>query len=350
MNKSADRHRSRGGEAKAGSHPQQLAGVLTLVKDLAAVIHSDSTAELFGQSFHTLASAVPFDVGVAVMLEQNLDVYISARPAASKLIGQPLIDRVRGVLKNVIPVSFTGAEIIVKDERQTLDGNDARPAGLQHDVHTILRLDKRTAGLLMIVRGGEPFSDDEKNVLEIFAAQLSMLLENLRAREKILSLAETDEITGIPNRRYFRRQLSYEMERARVYNVPLALLLIDVDDFKDINDTFGHVMGDVVLSELCGTIKSTLRSPDAISRFGGDEFAVILPHTDVGGAAVVAERLLKRVEEMALTSEEGREIRCTVSVGIAQCDPADGTFSDLVRRADDRLYEAKRLGKNRYIA
>ena len=133
MNKSADRHRSRGGEAKAGSHPQQLAGVLTLVKDLAAVIHSDSTAELFGQSFHTLASAVPFDVGVAVMLEQNLDVYISARPAASKLIGQPLIDRVRGVLKNVIPVSFTGAEIIVKDERQTLDGNDARPAGLQHD-------------------------------------------------------------------------------------------------------------------------------------------------------------------------------------------------------------------------
>jgi len=140
------------------------------------------------------------------------------------------------------------------------------------------------------------------------------------------------------------------MERARVYNVPLALLLIDVDNFKEINDTFGHVMGDIVLSELCGTIKSTLRTPDAISRFGGDEFAVILPHTDIAGALAVAERILRRVEQTALTSEEGTEIRCTVSLGIAQCDPADGTFSDLVRRADDRLYEAKRLGKNRYIA
>ncbi|HSP33391.1 MAG TPA: sensor domain-containing diguanylate cyclase [Thermoanaerobaculia bacterium] len=346
MKKAGERPALRGTEV-AKQHPQ-LTGVLTLVKDLAAVSHSDSTAELFGQSFHTLAKAVPFDVGVAVMLEQNLDLYISSRAAAARHVGQPLVDRVRGVLKSVIPVSFTAAEMLVKDERQTLD-DDGRPAGLEHDVHAILRQEDRTAGLLLMARGGSPFSDDEQNVMEIFTAQLSMLLENLRAREKIISLAETDELTGVHNRRYFRRQLSYEMERARVYNVPLALLLIDVDDFKEVNDSFGHVMGDIVLSELCGTVKSTLRTPDSISRFGGDEFAVILPHTDMTGAGAVAERVLRRVEETTLTSEDGRPIRCTVSVGIAQCDPADGTFSDLVRRADDRLYEAKRLGKNRYV-
>ncbi len=349
MKKAGERRASRS-VGVADEHHSRLAGVLTLVKDLAGVIHSDSTAELFGQSFHTLAKAVPFDVGVAVMLEQNLDLYISSRPDAGRQIGQPLIDRVRGVLKNVIPVSFTGAEMIVKDERQTLEAEPAHAAGLEHDIHSVLKIQKRTAGLLLIARGGRPFSDDETNVMEIFSAQLSMLLENLRARERIISLAETDDLTGVPNRRYFRRQLSYEMERARVYNVPLALLLVDVDDFKEINDTLGHMMGDVVLSELCGTIKSTLRTPDEISRFGGDEFAVILPHTDVAGASAVADRVLKRVEEMALTSEDGREIHCTVSIGIAQCDPADGTFSDLVRRADDRLYEAKRMGKNRYVA
>lgn len=348
VKKSGQRRASRRTELPPTPYPQ-LEGVLTLVKDLSALIHSDSTADLFGHAFHTLAKAIPFDVGVAVMLEQNLDLYISARAAAGTHVGQPLIDRVRSVLKHVIPVSFTTAEMIVKDERQTLESDSPQPAGVTYDIHSVLRQENRTAGLLMICRGASEFSDDEQNVVEIFAAQLSMLLDNLRAREKIISLAETDDLTGIPNRRYFRRQLSYEMERARVYNVPLALLLIDVDDFKEINDTLGHMMGDVVLSELCGTIKTLVRSPDAVSRFGGDEFAVILPHTDVAGAAAVAERMLKRVEEMELTSEDGRGIRCTVSIGIAQCDPADGTFSDLVRRADGRLYEAKRLGKNQYV-
>jgi len=208
VKKPGQRRASRGNEAANDPHPQ-LTGVLALVKDLASVIHSDSTAELFGQSFHTLVKAVPFDVGVAVMLEQNLDLYICARAAAGRHIGQPLVDRVRSVLKNVIPVSFTGAEMIVKDERQTLDAASERPAGLEHDIHTILRQENRTAGLLLIARGAAPFTDDEKNVMEIFSAQLSMLLENLRAREKIISLAETDDLTGVPNRRYFRRQLSY---------------------------------------------------------------------------------------------------------------------------------------------
>jgi diguanylate cyclase (GGDEF)-like protein len=185
--------------------------------------------------------------------------------------------------------------------------------------------------------------------MEIFSAQLSMLLDNLRARQKILSLAETDDLTGVPNRRFFRRQLTAEIERARVYNVPLSLLLLDVDDFKQINDTFGHVMGDVVLSEICGTIRETLRSPDWISRFGGDEFAVVLPHTDVAGATTVAERILSHVRDMAfMAADETGEIHTTVSIGIAQYQPSDGDFNDFVRRADDRLYEAKRQGKNRY--
>jgi diguanylate cyclase (GGDEF)-like protein len=224
----------------------------------------------------------------------------------------------------------------------------AGDGGTDQDVHSSLRQENRTAGLVLVCRTGAAFTDDERHIVEIFSAQLSMLLDNLRAREKILSLADLDDLTGVPNRRYFRRQLTQEIERSRVYGVPLSILLIDVDDFKHINDTLGHLMGDVVLSELCGAIRSILRSPDAISRFGGEEFAVLLPHTDSAGAAAVAGRILKQVQELSLTDADNHAIHCTVSIGVVQLQPEDVTFDDIVRRADTHLYEAKRQGKNRY--
>jgi diguanylate cyclase (GGDEF)-like protein len=337
------------GERPAGSRnrPPQIAGVLSLVQELTRLVHSDSPAELFGRAFSTLAGVIPFDVGVAVMLEQNLDLYISARPDAGQHISDALAARVRTVLRSVIPPEFTSTEIVVKDDRRTLPV-DSAIAGIDYAFHATLTQETRTAGIVLICRSDDDFDEDERRVVEIFAAQLSMLLDNLRARAKIISLADMDELTGIPNRRFFRRQLTYELGRARVYNVPLSVLVIDVDDFKSINDTFGHVMGDVVLSELCGTIKSTLRTPDNICRFGGDEFAVILPHTDSVGAAAVSDRILERVRIMRIHSEEESDVRCTVSIGLAQSDASDESIDDIVRRADACLYDAKRQGKNRY--
>jgi len=332
-----------------GARAPQLEAVLTLVRDLTRLAQSESAADLFGHAFSTLARTIPFDVAVAAMIEQRLDLYISARADAGQQISGKLIERVREVLKEVIPEEFTRLEIVVKDERQNLEGA-AHAAGLDQDIHSILRQEQRTAGLVLVSRADSAFSEDECRVVEIFAAQLSMLLDNLRAREKISSLADMDDLTGVPNRRYFRRALTAEMERSRVYGVPLSVLLIDVDDFKQINDTFGHLMGDVVLSELCGTIREMLRSPDFISRFGGDEFAVLLPHTDSAGAASVADRILNRVRSLAITDAENQSIRCTVSIGVTQVVAiSDTTFNDVVRRADAALYEAKRQGKNRYF-
>ncbi|HEX9163834.1 MAG TPA: GGDEF domain-containing protein [Thermoanaerobaculia bacterium] len=329
------------------SRPPQIAGVLALVQELTRLAHSESAADLFSHALGTLAGAVPFDVGAAVMLEQHLDLYITTRADAGRHLSDALVSRVRTVLRSVIPPEFTTNDVIVKDERAVLRPGTS-PAGVDHDVHSVLKQENRTAGLVLVCRRDPPFNDDERHVVEIFAMQVSMLLDNLRARAKILSLADVDDLTGVPNRRYFRRQLTSEMERCRVYNVPLSLLVIDVDNFKEINDTFGHVMGDVVLSELCGTIRESLRTPDSVARFGGDEFAVILPHTDSAGAAKVAERILKQVEDMTIASDEEGVIRCTVSIGVAQFQPADVSFNDIVRRADACLYDAKRQGKNRF--
>ena len=107
------------------------------------------------------------------------------------------------------------------------------------------------------------------------------------------------------------------MERARVYSLPLTLLMFDIDEFKAINDSFGHTIGDVVLSELCGAVRETLRPPDLFARFGGDEFAIILPHTDLGGACAVADRILQKVRALTIPADEEGSIRCSISLGIA---------------------------------
>ncbi|HEV2721794.1 MAG TPA: GGDEF domain-containing protein, partial [Thermoanaerobaculia bacterium] len=211
---------------------------------------------------------------------------------------------------------------------------------------TILRIENRTAGLLLLLRD-DPFDETDASLLEIFAAQVAMLLGHLNAREQIQNLADTDDLTGIWNKRYFRRQLPQEIERARVYSLPLSLLMFDVDDFKEINDALGHTIGDVVLSELCGAVREILRPPDLFARFGGDEFAVILPHTDLTGARAVAERILSKVRELTIPTDEEGSVQCSISLGLTDFETGDGA-ADLVRRADERLYESKRSGKNRY--
>ena len=338
----------------ANSHDRserRIDDIVALLRKLTVqLMQTTSVSDLFDSGFRVLCDVLPVDIAVAVTLEQNLSLYISTRPDLRPLVNDALMDRIRQALEKRLSIAFAPTDVLVRSETSGLP-SDGPVAAVPYDLNTIFEVESRTAGLLAVFRASKPFSDDEANLLAIFSAHLALHLGSLRARERIMQLADTDELTGIANKRHFRRRLAYEMDRARVYNLPLTLLLLDIDDFKLVNDTHGHTMGDVVLSEFCGTILDSLRPPDFFARFGGDEFALILPHTDMAGAQSVADRVMAQVRDLALfATDDQTQVSCSVSIGIAEFQPADMQPEDLVRRADLKLYDSKRLGKNRYTA
>lgn len=165
------------------------------------------------------------------------------------------------------------------------------------------------------------------------------------SEERYRQLSLTDSLTGLYNTRHLHEQLQAELERAHRYQRPLALLVLDCDNFKAINDQFGHLEGDRVLQALAGVIGHCLRSSDSGFRYGGEEFILLLPETTALTAHVLAERLRSIFAAEKVISGGGQTIGCTVSIGIAESFVGESENS-LIRRADDACYEAKRRGKN----
>jgi diguanylate cyclase (GGDEF)-like protein len=170
-----------------------------------------------------------------------------------------------------------------------------------------------------------------------------------RSNELLLELSNTDPLTGIFNRRYFMDALEKEFLRAQRKHDPLCLVLLDIDHFKRINDTFGHPQGDQVLMSLAAVIQGELRRYDIVARYGGEEFIAFLPETPAGEGMVVAERLRVAVGKMHFPAPMD-EVKVTISLGVSFC-PAEGITSvyDLIREADDALYLAKGGGRNRVV-
>ncbi len=171
-------------------------------------------------------------------------------------------------------------------------------------------------------------------------------ITELKQREHALQiLATTDPLTGALNRRSFMDAGDKELRRARRYGAPLSVLLCDIDYFKQINDTYGHAAGDEVLRQMVAAILEALREHDLVCRYGGEEFAIVLPETDSAAAEVAAERLRQRLEELSIEAEKGL-VRPTVSFGGTQVDVHNDSLESALSRADAALYEAKENGRN----
>ena len=206
----------------------------------------------------------------------------------------------------------------------------------------------RIHGLITVGRREEPFTDDDRALLRSLAAQATLALENVDLHQQVTRQAVTDELTGLTNHGRFQELLGAEMEQVRRYHHPVGLIMLDIDNFKSVNDTYGHQQGDVVLRRVARVVADSSRDADFPARYGGEEMALILPHTDLEGAYAIAERVRTAVESLRVPRiDDAGVLRITASLGVAAT--TDGSKDALIADADAALYDAKRQGKNRTI-
>ncbi len=210
--------------------------------------------------------------------------------------------------------------------------------------------DNVQVGSLSIGRSGKEFSDEDRDVFLYLLGQTSVSIENITAHEKVSEQAVTDELTGLPNNRAFRETIDREASRAERFEHELSLIILDVDNFKSVNDTYGHPQGDEVLRLIGRLLLEEPRAIDEPARYGGEEFVVALPETGVDGAVEIAERIRERLEAEEIPLLDGSGVlKVTASFGTATIPLSAETARQLFAAADDALYEAKRTGKNRVV-
>lgn len=188
--------------------------------------------------------------------------------------------------------------------------------------------------------------------LSLIGAQLAVNLERALFFEEVRRLSVTDSLTGLSNRRAIIARLESELRRSIRYKTPFSLAICDIDDFKQINDTYGHQAGDAILKSIANIIKTSVREVDLAGRWGGEEIAMLFPQTDIKGAMIACERVRKQIEDFRI-EYRGHIIKTTISIGVASIDPEQKnpiTSDDLIGHADRAMYAAKHRGKNQVVS
>lgn len=212
-------------------------------------------------------------------------------------------------------------------------------------------IEKKNFSVIYLLEKPEEEWEDElqelKRSIHNMALSLMLSFEELEKKKTELEgIAYYDPLTGLPNRRFFFFNARILLENAKRSSRPISVLVMDLDDFKKINDTYGHEAGDLVLKNFADVIRKSIRKSDLPARIGGEEFVVLMPNTNLEQSKVVAERIRNNLQN-SLVVYKGKEIRVTMSGGLATAGPDTTKLEDLLRKADEALYRAKELGKNR---
>jgi diguanylate cyclase (GGDEF)-like protein len=246
----------------------------------------------------------------------------------------------------------SGAPLWVPDVRAHDDLFRSRPRYRTNSFIAVpVRAGQRILGVISATDriNGRPFTRQDVSSLRTLAAPVALALSRELAvseAEQYAHAAAIDPLSGLFNRRYLHVRLEEELERARRHQIPLALLMIDLDDFKMVNDRFGHLAGDAVIREAAVILRRTVRMFDVCTRYGGEEFAILMPNSGAQSAATVAERIRRRIESYRFAEPALAALSVTASIGLA-VSTAQLLPRDLIERADQALYQAKTLGKNR---
>jgi two-component system, cell cycle response regulator len=235
-----------------------------------------------------------------------------------------------------------GGRLVVDGQEQARAGNPDRGG---RPLVIPLGPDGGENTMLLLAPEGADFGDQSRELALWLGSQAAVALENVRLHRLVERQASTDGLTDLANRRHFEEGLASEISRAERFGGSLALVLADLDDFKQVNDRYGHQAGDDVLRAFADVLRETVRDIDLAARYGGEEFAVLLPQTDLGGAERLAERLREVMEGRQLTPHPGASFSVTSSFGVASF-PEAPTPAALFAAADEALYRAKSAGKN----
>ena len=303
----------------------------------------DEFAEL-GRAFNTMASQLEARM---VDLEEERRRLREANARFGDALAATLDPEQlrRAIVETAVEATHAEGGVVTAEDGSVVETGDVRTGAERLDFD--LTTGRRSFGCLTLF--GDGFDVDQRVTAGALAAQAAVALENARLHRIVERQALVDGLTGLANRRQADATLASELARAERLGGPVGLILADLDDFKAVNDLHGHPTGDTVLRDFAQTLLETVREIDTAARWGGEEFAVVLPGTDLEGAAHLAERVRRALARREIVSADGVLVAVTASFGVT-ASGLSTTMSELVDEADEALYRAKRAGKNRVYA
>ncbi len=313
---------------------------LELVKGLQHMIgETEEPTSIFKHSFSLIKNYLPFDVFAALVLRgSETEIYVYPKTT----ITSALAEAIPGTLiKKMAKLSEEEARVKVIVHGKS----DTAEAPVQDLTSIVVPLTgtSRTYGYAGIYRAAA-FDYSEESVFKRFCGHITTAFEKIALFEEVKALSVSDGLTGLYNHSAIVAKLEQEVRRSIRYGSPLSILIFDVDDFKDVNDTYGHLAGDAVLAQMGRLLQGGVRSIDSVGRYGGEEFLAILPETEAESAVAIGDRLRQRIGSHAFTFDD-KKINLSVSCGVATYRE-DRDTSALIKLADQNLYTAKTDGKN----
>ncbi len=342
---------------------EQLVTAIQKVRLLQLEQRHAQEAEILREAGSIVAATLSQEETIQRILEQ-LKRVIPYDSASVQLLGDGYVEIV-GVHGWVDPKEVLGLRfpipgdnpntVVIKERKPYVLGNapsvyKAFGEGPHSHIHSFLGVPlivgKMVIGMLA-VDSRQPDFFDERHVrlMMAFADQVALAIQNARLFSEVEKLAHTDSLTGLHNRYRFMELAQHEFRRAQRYQHPMAAIMIDIDRFKSVNDTYGHTIGDEVLRSVSLRCKKTVRQIDILGRYGGEEFAALVLDADPHGVQVVSERLRRCIADAPIDTDQG-PIQVTISLGIALLDQDCKDLDELLRRADQALYVAKQSGRN----
>lgn len=327
---------------------EELQSLVEIGKALTSSLDLQEILQLIMEKVSLLLKPRTWSLLLVDEVTGELTFEIAVSPAAEQLKGI----RLRSGEGLAGWVALHGEPLLIPDVRD--DPRFAREVdeAVAFTTHSIVcvpvKSRQRTLGVVELVNSLEDgeFGADDLQILATIADYAAIAIENARHVQKISELVITDDLTGLYNSRHLHMLLDFEVERARRYGTDLSLIFIDLDRFKSVNDTYGHLAGSRLLTEIGHLIRDHIRKSDIAARYGGDEFVIILPNTAKDGAYVLASNLREAIRKYQFLADDGNYIRVTASFGIAAFPSDAESKQDLIRLADQAMYEVKETSRD----